>query len=221
MTAIDDPKFQDNRRYRYPVHSNLYRAEYPLIADWVRPGSRVIDFGCGDGSLLELLGQRSETISVGYDISQSGIDACKNKSIHGVCDRIDKHHIELSDKSFEYAICNVTIQMVEFPERLLQEMARVSTYQIISFPNFAYYKNRLDMFLKGRMPRPMLFGYQWFSTGHIHQLSVKDFREFIQSQPTIEIQDERHIGSENMLIKPLVPVLSNIFSKISIFLLSS
>lgn len=219
--GIDDCKSQDNRQYEYPINSTQQRVEYSPIAEWVRPKAKIVDFGCGDGSLLQFLEKRKRTTSSGYDISQSGVNACQQKKIIAVCDRIDKIHPELGNKSFDYAICNVTLQMVDFPEILIQEMSRVAVRQIISFPNFAYYKNRLDMSIHGRMPQPMMFGYEWFSTGHIHQFSVRDFRLFIQNKSDLRIENEHHLGSTNTRLKSIVSKYPNLLSKISIFLLSS
>jgi methionine biosynthesis protein MetW len=218
---IDDSKYQDNRQYKYPIDSTQQRAEYSPISEWIKAESKVVDFGCGDGSLLNFLKINKKISSLGYDISQSGIEACKRKSIDAICDRIDKVHPELKDKSFDYAICNVTLQMVDFPEVLLSEMQRVAIHQILSFPNFAYYENRLDLLIRGRMPRPMMFGYDWFSTGHIHQLSIQDFRLFVQHHSNLKIKKERHIGLNSAVLKSLVPIFPNLLSKISIFLLSS
>ncbi|MEO0683543.1 MAG: methionine biosynthesis protein MetW [Cyanobacteria bacterium J06649_11] len=218
--TVDDWSAQDNRKYKYGLNSKLHRAEYSPIENWIPQRSKVIDFGCGDGSLLKLLEAQKKVSSLGYEISDSGVQACRSKNLSAVCDRIDVLHPELEYKSFDYAICNVTIQMVEFPEILISEMARVAAHQVISFPNFAYYKNRLDMLIQGRMPQPMMFGYEWFSTGHIHQLSIRDFRDFIKKNTNLKIRDETHIGSNTFGINFLRESFPNLFSSISIFLLS-
>jgi methionine biosynthesis protein MetW len=100
---------------------------------------------------------------------------------------------KIDNKQFDYAICNVTIQMVMYPEVLVSEMKRIAHYQIISFPNFAQLLNRLDLLLRGRMPKPMLFGYDWYNTGHIHQLSVKDFLKLAEKF-NLTICEQSHIG---------------------------
>ena len=217
---IDDWRYQDNRQYEYSIHSTQQRAEYEPIVDWIAEGAKVVDFGCGDGSLLDLLTDRKSIVPLGYDVSSSGVSACQAKAIDAVCDRIDKKHSELADSSFDYAICNVTLQMVDYPELLIQEMIRVAPNQIISFPNFAYYKNRIDMAMYGRMPQPMLFGYQWFSTGHTHQLSIHDFHTLLKSYPSTAIKKSHHIGTKHFFLNPFLNTYPNLLSKISIFLLS-
>lgn len=172
---IDTPEKNDNRKYDYSAAENFQRDEYPIISEIVEEGSKILDLGCGNGSLLKLLKDEKKTKGFGIDISESGVEACKSKGIEAKVGVIDTKLSDFQDNQFDYAICNVTIQMVNYPEILLAEMARVSKKQIISFPNFAYWKNRLDLLFRGRMPQPMMFGYTWFNTGHIHQLSYIDF----------------------------------------------
>jgi len=169
----------DNRAYIWGEDSRSERAEYPYIIDFVKPGSCVIDLGCGDGTLLERLVKEKQVIAKGFESSQSGVKACRKKGLDVELRPIDKHksYGDIPDVSFDYAVCNVTIQMVMYPEVLLEEMKRVARYQIVSFPNFAYFLNRKELLLNGRMPRTTLGGYSWYSTGHIHQPSISDFLE--------------------------------------------
>jgi methionine biosynthesis protein MetW len=177
FTEIDNPKVGDNRNYQYPVGSKMVRSEYSPILEMVSHSASVVDFGCGDGSLLALLQKKKSIEGLGIEISLSGVDAARAKGFKILNERIDELRGELGDGQFDYAICNVSLQMVMYPEVTLREMKRVGKSQIISFPNFAYYRNRKDFIFKGRMPRPMLFGYEWYSTGHIHQFSYRDFME--------------------------------------------
>jgi methionine biosynthesis protein MetW len=218
---IDDPDLNDNRKYDYSNSEFQYRDEYPIIVEIIPKNSTVIDFGCGNGSLLELLISEKSVDGIGYEISESGINACSNKGIKAVCKSIDQYHEEIHAKQFDYAICNVTLQMVMYPEVLLREMIRVSKYQIISFPNFAFYKNRLDMIIHGRMPRPMLFGYRWNSTGHIHQFSSVDFHGILREIGNVRIINSYHANSQNPLKKILRRTFPNLFEFIPIYLLES
>jgi methionine biosynthesis protein MetW len=217
---IDDPQINDNRAYEYTQSTKDIRLEYPIISNWIKPNSKVIDFGCGDCSLLFYLRNQHNITGIGYDVSKTGIERCVETDFIAACEAIDKQHPELEDQSFDYAICNVTIQMIMYPEILFSEMKRVSRFQIISFPNFAYFQNRLDFILRGSMPKPMLFGYTWYSTGHIHQLSVRDFYDFLALFPEVNVLDEFHLCGENVLKKYLVRFFPNLFSQVSLFLLS-
>jgi methionine biosynthesis protein MetW len=217
--SIDSAEVNDNRRYRYPVDSVLDRAEYPWIVELVERGARVVDFGCGDGSLLQRLQVEKQASGVGYDISRSAVEACRRKGIEAVCAPIDQPRGDLAEGQFDYAICNVTIQMVMYPEVLLREMARVARRQIVSFPNFAFYRNRLDLLLRGRMPRPMIFGYKWYSTGHIHHLSIDDFLGLVAEIGGLEVLAHRHPDETSGLNGLLARRWPNLFQSIAIFML--
>jgi len=107
-----------------------------------------------------------------------------------------------------------------YPETLIREMKRISKYQIISFPNFAFYKNRLDLLFKGKMPEKMLFGYKWYNTGHIHQLSIKDFIELVNEIGGFEVLKQTYVKSDSVIKNFLMKLFPNLFQQVSIFLLS-
>ncbi len=216
---IDSPEVNDNRSYRYPPGSKLEREEYPFLVEMVERGSSVVDFGCGDGSLLQRLQAEKDARGVGYDISPSAIEACLAKGLQAVRAPIDRRLEALQDRQFDYAICNVTIQMVMYPEVLLREMARVARRQIVSFPNFAVFRNRLDLLLHGRMPRPMIFGYKWYSTGHIHHLSVTDFLALVEEVGGLRVLAHRHTGRTAGLGGFLARRWPNLFQSIAIIML--
>lgn len=214
---IDDPTINNNRKYDYTNHKTQYRNEYPLIEGLIKPNSKVIDLGCGNGSLLKLLKEKKNIHEYGIELVRSGVDICREKGLNVRQGSIDCHLSEIEDKQFDYAICNVTIQMVMYPEVLLSEMKRIAHYQIISFPNFAQLLNRLDLLLRGRMPKPMLFGYDWYNTGHIHQLSVKDFLD-LAGKYDLTICEQIHIGIGG-LSGYIVKLDPNLFSTLSVYLL--
>lgn len=185
---------QDNRNYLYnDENMTTARPEYECIEQWIEKGSKVIDLGCGNCSLLSVLKEKKNVRELGVEISESGVDSCWKKGIKARIGRIDVALTDIGDNAFDYAVCNVTIQMVMYPEVLLNEMKRIARYQIISFPNFAYVLNRLELLFRGRMPRRLLGGFNWYDTGHIHQLSINDFRE-LTGQAGLEIKDRSYHG---------------------------
>ena len=206
----------DNRHYKFSKNSISSREEYDVILNWIPTGSKVIDLGCGDGSLLKLLEKKGVT-GEGIEISKTGVKASKGKGLKVKQGNIDTH-LEYKDNHFDFAICNVTLQMVSYPEVLIKEMKRISKRQIISFPNFAFVLNRLDMLINGRMPKVCLFGYNWYSTGHIHQLSLKDFKVFCQSQNTKVINQHHIIPSTPLLPRKFLEKFPNLFSMTSVLL---
>ena len=217
MHEIDDPGFQDNRNYNYSQVINVERPEYSIIADLVEKNSSLIDLGCGNGLLMQKLIKERNAKCKGIEISESAVELCKKNNLDVSLGRIDDK-LPFEDDAFDYSICNVTIQMINYPEVLLKEMKRISKYQIISFPNFAFYKNRFDLLFNGRMPRSMLFGYKWYNTGHLHQLSIKDFNDLVNDVGGLKILKTHYIRSGNPLFNLLMKLLPNLFQTIKIVL---
>lgn len=218
MSSIDSPLLNDNRNYNYSNAPSEERQEYKLICELIEPNSKVIDLGCGNGSLLQKLIKEKNVTAEGFELSESGVEVCKGKSLKVHKGKIDEK-LPFEDNTFDYSICNVTIQMVMYPEVLLSEMKRISKYQIVSFPNFAHFKNRLDLLLNGRMPKPMLFGYKWYSTGHIHQLSIQDFYELIEDVGGMGVIRKKYSVGSNRYKKILAGLLPSLLIPILIFML--
>jgi methionine biosynthesis protein MetW len=203
----------DNREYEYTADRFAHREEFSKIVDWIPEGSRVLDLGCGEGSLLKLLVERKKAQVEGIEISPSGVEVCRSKGLKVRQGRIDEG-LAWVDDAFDYAVSNVTLQMVMYPEKLLSEMGRVATRQIISFPNFANLRNRVELFLYGRMPRAMLFGHTWWNTGHIHQFSIQDFKELVKGIG-LEIKKSAYFG--RLAIPGVVSLSPNLLSTIAMF----
>src|SRR4051794_26001194 len=137
----------DNRRYRYEAAGFTIRAEYPLIASWIAADSRVIDLGCGNGSFMYYLTSRKRVIVEGIERAFSGVEHCVQNGLRARCAEIDvrETYADVADNMFDYAICNVTLHMVMYPEILVEEMARIARNVVLSFPNFGHVLNRLDL----------------------------------------------------------------------------
>ena len=149
----------------------------------------------------------------GIEISPSGVEVCRSKGLKVRQGRIDEG-LPWADDAFDIAVCNVTLQMVMYPEKLLSEMGRVATRQIVSFPNFANIRNRLELFLYGRMPKAMLFGHTWWNTGHIHQLSIQDFKELVKG---IELEIKKSAYFGRLAMHGLASLAPNLLSTIAMF----
>lgn len=209
----------DNRDYIYSVNSTTKRLEFGIIEKWIENGSKVVDLGSGDGTLLKILKDQKETKGIGIEISPSGVEAAKKKGIKSFVGKIDVK-LPFKNKQFDYAICAVTLQMVMYPEVLLSEMRRISKKQIITFPNFAFILNRLDLLFNGVMPRVMIPAYKWYSTGHVHQLSIKDFETYCRDNH-IGIVKTSHIGPGSYFRLPsrfLVKLFPNLFAMLAVFM---
>jgi methionine biosynthesis protein MetW len=208
----------DNRQYQYVPGPSARRMEYETIIQWIHPGARVLDLGCGEGSLLEELIQRKKVVGEGMEASPTGVEICRRKGLSVREGKIDSGALPWADRSFDIAICNVTLQMVMYPEKLVGEMMRLATTLIISFPNFANIRNRWELLIRGRMPRAMLFGHAWWNTGHLHQLSTRDFQEFAKNH-SLQITRTCHFGA--LARWGFCRVFPNLFSTIALFELTS
>lgn len=204
---------KDNRNYVWSEDVST-RLEYQYIENWITDSARVIDLGCGNGSLLKLLKEKRRVSEFGIEITESGVNSCFKKGINARVGSIDVELKDILNDSFDFAICNVTLQMVMYPDVTLKEMKRIAKYQIVSFPNFAYLPNRLELLFKGRMPRRLLGGYDWDNTGHIHQFSIKDFKETITNLIGLKIKDCCYYGG----MRKLNSISPNLLAAGAIFL---
>ena len=216
MNNIDKPANNDNRNYIYTDYRGFERDDYKYIIEMVSPNSTIVDLGCGNGALIQKLVNEKKVYAKGVELSDSGVKICLEKELDVIQGRIDEP-LPYSDNEFDLSICHITIQMVMYPEVLLKEMKRISKHQIISFPNFAFYKNRIDLFINGRMPNPMLFGYRWYNTGHIHQLSIKDFKNLVSEVDGLNIKSLNFIKSKTGYKNYIAKLYPNLFMQFPIF----
>ena len=180
--------------------SGRRRFSYQKIAELVEPGSKVLDLGCGDGELLQLLREHRETVGRGVEIDEAHIRACVRKGISVFQGDLDQGLMEFATSSYDYVILNETLQVVRDPVGLLREMVRVGSRAIINFPNFGYFLNRIQLFFRGRMPVNQEIPFQWYNTPNIHFCTRRDFvtlcREFgFSIEKAIDLRHGRRVGS--------------------------
>ena len=151
------------------------RLDLQLIADMIEPRSRVLDVGCGDGALLEYLSTFKQADARGIEISTTGVNACISRGLSVIQGNADADLKDYPDAAFDYVILSHTLQAMSAPREVLRHMLRIGRHAIVSFPNFGYWRVRLDFLLRGRMPTSDLMPYQWYDTPNIHLCSIKDF----------------------------------------------
>ncbi len=150
------------------------RFDHEVIAGWIAPGARVLDLGCGDGSLLALLQQQKQVRGYGIDIDPANVLACVGKGVNVIQSDIDRGLAGFEDRFFDQVVMSLSLQTVHHTEQVLQEMLRVGREAIISFPNFAYWPNR-QAILNGRMPVSKDLPYQWYDTPNVRFFTIADF----------------------------------------------
>lgn len=150
------------------------RADFDVIASWMRPGERVLDLGCGDGSLLKRLIEERGVQGYGIELEDAGVLAAIAGGINVIQGDLEQGLTGFDDATFDHVVLSRTLQTVRHTERLLAEMLRVGREAVISFPNFAYWKNRMAV-MNGRMPVSEDLPYEWFDTPNLRFFTLLDF----------------------------------------------
>lgn len=153
------------------------RPDLTLISDWITPGSRVLDLGCGDGALLEYLHANRQVTGYGLEIDNDNVTRCITRDVNVIQTDLDEGIADFPDSSFDYVIMTQTLQAVRYPDRLLEEMLRIGREGIVTFPNFAHWSARLKIGLLGRMPVSSTLPNPWYNTPNIRLCTVKDFEQ--------------------------------------------
>lgn len=152
------------------------RRDFERIGRWVEPGSRVLDLGCGDGSLLGYLREIRQTRGVGVEISDERVIACVERGVNVIQQNLDEGLAMFGDQQFDTVVLSQTLQAVHQTEHVLREMVRVGRTAVVSFPNFGYWPHGWSI-LKGRMPVTGQMPYAWYDTPNIHLCTLKDFED--------------------------------------------
>jgi methionine biosynthesis protein MetW len=189
--------------------------EYRAILKWVRQGSSVLDLGCGDGALLDLLVREKSVRAQGIEIDEQAIYQCVAKGLSVFHEDIDQGLSDYADQSFDYVILHQSFQQVKSPDLVLKEALRVGREVIAGFPNFAHYQARLQIFFKGKTPVTPSLPYEWHDTPNLHFLSISDFIEYCRRR-NIRLEKAAFVGK-----KRRIKILPNLFALTGIFLISN
>lgn len=194
------------------------RIDYNVILDLVPQGTKVLDLGCGDGSLLAELVRTKGVTGRGIEISEEGVGACIAKGLTVLQGDIDEGLRDYPDRSFDYVILNQTIQAVKKPDMVLSEMLRVGGKGVVGIPNFAFWRMRLYLLFNGRMPKTEFLPYEWYNTPNIHFCSLLDFDEYCRKS-AIVVERRVYLSTDRggRVLKGARP---NLFAESAVFLLS-
>jgi len=152
----------------------LGRPDFDVISGWVQPNERVLDLGCGDGSLLKLLIATRGVRGWGIELDNAGVLAAIGNGINVIQSDLEVGLSGFENGEFDHVVLSRTLQTVRHTQRIIEEMLRVGREAVVSFPNFAYWKNRMAV-MAGRMPVSEDLPYQWFDTPNIRFFTIADF----------------------------------------------
>ena len=153
------------------------RADFDAIAASIRPGSSVLDLGCGDGVLLKYLKGARGVTGYGVEIDDASVLGCVTNGVHVIQSDLERGLSDFESGSFDYVVLSQTLQAMKNGERIINDMLRVGREGIVTFPNFGYWKNRLQV-LGGHMPVSDNLPYEWHDTPNVHLCTIADFERF-------------------------------------------
>tara|TARA_B100000427_G_scaffold206159_1_gene171617 strand:+ start:396 stop:995 length:600 start_codon:yes stop_codon:yes gene_type:complete len=194
------------------------KKEFQIISELVKNNSRVLDVGCGDGILMKYLKENKNVDSRGLEISKEKVQMCIAEGLSVIEGNAEDDLKQFPDLSFEYAILGQTLQAFYKPEKVIDDLLRVSKKAIITIPNFGYWKIRIHLLLKGTMPVNKHLPNEWYNTPNLHMCTIKDFVNFCNKKNinlvrSIALHEETvsEINNKNLNVK-------NLFSELGIFL---
>jgi len=195
------------------------RLNYAIITELIDKGSKVLDLGCGDGTLLKKLIDEKDVHGIGIEIDQNSAISAIEKGLSIIQGNIDEGLKEFSNKEYDWVILNQTVQSTDKPDYVIEEMLRVGKKVVVSFPNFAYWKVRFYLFFKGRMPKSKVLPFEWFDTPNIHLLTINDFYEFCHRR-NINILQSVYMTRAKVRSGMLIKAISNFFTEEVMFVIS-
>ncbi|MBF0503810.1 MAG: methionine biosynthesis protein MetW [Candidatus Omnitrophica bacterium] len=190
------------------------RPDHRIILEWIKPGATVLDLGCGSGDLLYLLIKEKEARGHGIDISNEEIYKCVAKGLNVLHGDIENGLADYKDQSFDYVILNQSMQQILHVDRVLQDALRVGKKVVVGFPNFTYYRSRLQILFRGKTPVNASLPYQWYETPNLHFLSILDFIDYCRTK-NVAIEEKSFLGTAQRL-----QFFPNLFAQTGIFLIS-
>ena len=195
------------------------KKEFKVIADLLPNNTRVLDVGCGDGSLMNLLKQEKNVEVRGLELNQQNVQECIHKGLPVIQGNAETELHQFPNKSFDYVVLSQTLQAFYEPEKVLRNLLRIGKSVVISIPNFGFWKVRIKLLFFGKMPVTKTLPNTWYNTPNLHMCTIKDLFDFCDEK---KINIKKVIGvneNQTSIIKKSNLEIKNLFSKVGIFLI--
>ena len=197
------------------------KKEFQIISELIENNTRVLDVGCGDGTLMKYLKDKKKVDTRGLEISKNNVQSCISKGLSIIEGNAEKDLHQFPNLSFDYVVLSQTLQAFLNPEKVIDDLLRVANKAIVTIPNFGYWKIRLHLLLKGTMPVTKNLPDEWYNTPNLHMCTIKDFFNFC-SKKNIEIYKSIALnGEKTSTIQKANLNIKNINSEVGIFLIKN
>ena len=197
----------------------MNRLDFEIIKNVVKDNSRVLDVGCETGELLKFLNKGKKIDGRGLEISQKNVNICVKHGLSVVQGDADKDIVSYPSKSFDFVILSQTLQATHSPEKVLNELVRISKRAIVSFPNFGSWLVRLKLLINGVMPKSDSLPYTWYTTPNIHLCTIMDFKKLCNKN-SINIEQNFYLNKNGKKItNSIKKIFNNYFSASGLFVI--
>ncbi len=203
-----------------PNAPRQHRVDHLLIAELVEKGSRVLDVGCGDGALLQLLADTKDVDGRGIEVTRERVNACVARGLSVIQGDADRDLADYPDDAFDYAVLSLTIQATRQPRTVLEQLLRIGRSAIVSFPNFGHWQVRAQLMFTGRMPVTENLPDSWYDSPNAHLCTIKDFANLCQA---VNARVERSVAfnASGQKLGTWMPItMHNLMGEKAVFLLT-